>query len=266
MSSPGLLLKTQGLEKRFGGIVALSGYDVEIESGELLGLIGPNGAGKTTVFNLLSGVIKSSKGRIVLEGRDITNMRPDQNAARGISRTFQNIRLFNELTVLENIKVALHMRMGRGFWQTLLHTPGFRSAEAEMDKSAAEFAELLDLKAAEDEPAGNLPYGVQRRVEIARAMATAPKLLLLDEPAAGLNPSETDELAGAIENIHRRYGVTVFLVEHDMKFVMAVCRRIQVIDQGRVLTVGTPEEIRGDRRVVEAYLGKSNGGRRAGSQ
>ncbi len=266
MLSSGVLLKTEGLEKRFGGIVALSGYDVEIESGELLGLIGPNGAGKTTVFNLLSGVIKSSGGRILLEARDITHLRPDQNAALGVSRTFQNIRLFNALTVQDNIKVALHMRMGSGFFKTVFHTSRFKAVEAQMDKCADEFLELMDLKGVEDEPAGNLPYGIQRKVEIARAMATSPKLLLLDEPAAGLNPSETEELAGVIENIHTHYGVTVFLVEHDMKFIMSLCHRIQVIDQGRVLAMGSPQEIRRDRRVVEAYLGKSNGGHRVGNQ
>ena len=263
MSSSKILLKTEGLEKRFGGIAALCGYDVEIEAGDLLGLIGPNGAGKTTVFNLLSGVISSSGGRIRFEGRDITRLRPDQSAALGIARTFQNIRLFNALTVRDNVKVALHMHLGCSFLSTLLHTRRFRQAEAEMDHRAAEFLELIDLVAVGDEPAGNLPYGIQRRVEIARAMAAGPKLLLLDEPAAGLNPRETEELAAVIETIHQRYGVTVFLVEHDMKFVMSLCRKIQVINQGRVLAMGSPRQIQRDPRVVAAYLGKPHGDRRA---
>lgn len=258
--SNAVLLKVEGLEKRFGGIVALADYDVEIRPGELVGLIGPNGAGKTTVFNLLSGVLKPTDGRIFYDGQDITRLRPDQNAAMGIARTFQNIRLFNELSVIDNVKVAFHMRIGSGFWKTLFHTPGYRSAEYEMERKSREFLELLDLQAIKDEPVKNLPYGVQRRVEIARAMATLPKLLLLDEPAAGLNLNETDDLIKTIRTIHDKYGLTIFLVEHDMKFVMTICQRIQVIDQGRMLTMGSPEDIRNNPQVIEAYLGKSNGG------
>ena len=261
--SNAVLLKVEGLEKRFGGIVALADYDVEIRPGELVGLIGPNGAGKTTVFNLLSGVLKPTDGRIFYDGQDITRLRPDQNAAMGIARTFQNIRLFNELSVIDNVKVAFHMRIGSGFWKTLFHTPGYRSAEDEMEQKSREFLELLDLQAIKDEPVKNLPYGVQRRVEIARAMATLPKLLLLDEPAAGLNLNETDDLIKTIRTIHDKYGLTIFLVEHDMKFVMTICQRIQVIDQGRMLTMGSPEDIRNNPQVIEAYLGKSNGGQRA---
>ena len=258
--SKAVLLKVEGLEKRFGGIVALADYDVEIRAGELVGLIGPNGAGKTTVFNLLSGVLKPTDGRIFYDGQDITRLRPDQNAAMGIARTFQNIRLFNELSVIDNVKVAFHMRIGSGFWKTLFHTSGYRYSEDEMERKSREFLELLDLKAVKDEPVKNLPYGVQRRVEIARAMATLPKLLLLDEPAAGLNLNETDDLIKTIRTIHDKYGLTIFLVEHDMKFVMTICQRIQVIDQGRMLTMGSPEDIRNNPQVIEAYLGKSNGG------
>jgi len=258
------LLRVEGLEKRFGGIVALADYSVEIRTGELIGLIGPNGAGKTTVFNLLSGVFKPTRGRIFFDGQDITRQRPDQNAALGIARTFQNIRLFNELSVIDNVKVAFHMRKGSGFWKTLFHTSDYRHSENEMERRSFEFLELFDLKAARDIPVKNLPYGTQRRVEIARAMATLPKLLMLDEPSAGLNLSETDDLMKILRTIHNEYGLTIFLVEHDMKLIMTICQRIQVIDRGRQLTLGAPDDVRRDQRVIDAYLGQSDtGGRHA---
>ncbi len=253
------LLHVEGLTKYFGGVSALVDYSINIEPGELIGLIGPNGAGKTTVFNLLSGVLKPSNGRVVFNEHDITRLRPDQNAALGIARTFQNIRLFNDLSVTENIKVAFHMHLGAGFWRTLFSTPGFRRSEQIMEQKVEEFLDLLDLKNVKDELAQNLPYGVQRRVEIARAMATAPRLLLLDEPAAGMNANETQELIRIIHDIHQRYSLTIFLVEHDMKLVMALCQRIQVIDRGRTLIVGTPPEIRSHPEVINAYLGKPKG-------
>jgi branched-chain amino acid transport system ATP-binding protein len=258
--SNSVLLKVESLEKRFGGILALTEYDVEIRPEELVGLIGPNGAGKTTVFNLLSGVLKPTKGRIYLNGQDITHLRPDQNATLGIARTFQNIRLFKELSVIDNVKVAFHMRMGRGFWKTLVHTSDYRFSENEMAQKSHEILELFDLEVIKDQPAKNLPYGIQRRVEIARAMATMPKLLLLDEPSAGLNTGETDELVKTLRKIHDTYGLTIFIVEHDMKLIMSICQRIQVIDRGRMLTAGTPDDVRHDQRVIEAYLGKSSKG------
>ena len=251
------LLNVEDLEKRFGGITALTDYSVNIRRGELVGLIGPNGAGKTTVFNLLSGVLKPTGGRIYFNNRDITRLRPDQNTALGIARTFQNIRLFKELSVLDNIKVAFHMRLGKGFWKTLFHTSAYRRAEIAMQQRSHEIMELFGLVSVKDTPAKNLPYGIQRRVEIARAMATLPKLLLLDEPSAGLNPSETEQLVKILQNIHRKIDLTIFLVEHDMKLIMAVCQKIQVIDRGRMLTMGAPDDVRHDLRVVEAYLGKS---------
>ena len=257
---PSVILNVEGLEKRFGGITALTDYSVKIRRGELVGLIGPNGAGKTTVFNLLSGVLKPTGGCIYFNNRDITRLRPDQNTALGIARTFQNIRLFKELSVLDNIKVAFHMRLGRDLWKTLFHTSQYRQAEIEIRQRSYEIMELFGLVSVKDIPAKNLPYGIQRRVEIARAMATLPKLLLLDEPSAGLNPSETDELVKILRNIHRKNGMTIFLVEHDMKLIMAVCQKIQVIDRGRMLTMGTPDDVRQDLRVIEAYLGKSGGG------
>jgi branched-chain amino acid transport system ATP-binding protein len=258
--SNAVLLKVKGLEKRFGGITALTDYNVEIRRGELVGLIGPNGAGKTTVFNLLSGVLKPTGGHIYFNNSDITHLRPDQNTALGIARTFQNIRLFKELSVLDNIKVAFHMRLGKGFWKTLLHTSDYRQAEIQMAQRSHEIMELFGLTSVKEIPAKNLPYGLQRRVEIARAMATLPKLLLLDEPSAGLNPSETEELVKILENIHRKNDLTIFLVEHDMKLIMAVCQKIQVIDRGRMLIMGTPDDVRRDTRVIEAYLGKSGRG------
>lgn len=253
------LLQVEGLTKHFGGIAALVDYSIHISAGELIGLIGPNGAGKTTVFNLLSGVLKSTSGRILFSGHNITRLRPDQNATLGIARTFQNIRLFRDLSVTDNIKVAFHMHVGKGFWKTLFNTPGFKRSETLMAQKVHEFLELLDLMDVKDELAKNLPYGFQRRVEIARTMATSPKLLLLDEPAAGMNPHETEQLIHVIQNIHHNYHLTIFLVEHDMKVVMALCQRIQVIDQGTTLIVGTPEEIRNHPEVIEAYLGKPKG-------
>ena len=254
------LLKVEGLGKRFGGITALTDYSVEIRRGELVGLIGPNGAGKTTVFNLLSGVLKPTSGHIYFNNKDITRLRPDQSTALGIARTFQNIRLFKELSVLDNIKVAFHMHLGRGFWKTLLHTSAYRQAEIEMRQRSHEMMALFGLVSVKDIAANNLPYGIQRRVEIARAMATSPKLLLLDEPSAGLNPSETEELVKILQDLHRKNDLTIFLVEHDMKLIMAVCQKIQVIDRGCMLTMGAPDDVRHDRRVIEAYLGKSGRG------
>jgi branched-chain amino acid transport system ATP-binding protein len=223
----------------------------------MVGLIGPNGAGKTTVFNLLSGVLRPSRGQIFFDGMNITGRRPDENTYLGIARTFQNIRLFKELSVSDNIKVAFHMRLGKGFWPTLFHTPAYRRSELEMERKANEYLELFDLAAIRDTPTGNLPYGLQRRVEIARALATRPKLLLLDEPSAGLNPSETDELQKVLQDIHRSRALTIFLVEHDMQLIMNICQKIQVIDQGRMLAYGPPDEVRRNSQVIEAYLGKS---------
>jgi branched-chain amino acid transport system ATP-binding protein len=251
------LLNVENLAKRFGGIMALDGYSVKISAGELVGLIGPNGAGKTTVFNLLSGVLSPTRGRIYFNGRDTTGFRPDENTALGIARTFQNIRLFKALSVIDNIKIAFHMRLGKGFWQTLFHTPAYRQTEREIEHRAGEFLKLFDLTSIKDTAAKNLPYGLQRRVEIARAMATRPRLLLLDEPSAGLNPSETEELQKILLKIHAAYGLTIFLVEHDMKLIMGICQKIQVIDRGRMLSFGRPAEVRRDQRVIEAYLGKS---------
>ncbi len=249
------LLRVDGLSKRFGGIVALEGYQVRLFEGDLVGLIGPNGAGKTTVFNLLSGVMRPTAGRIRFAGRDVTGQRPDRRAFLGIARTFQNIRLFPALSVVDNVRVALHRRLGCGLWPTLLHTRSFRNSEREIAARADRLLSLLDLADAALEPAGVLPYGLQRRLEIARALAASPRLLLLDEPTAGLNPSETEALAALLRRIHAEFGLTLLVVEHDMHLIMGLCHRIQVLDRGRVLMEGTPEAVRTDPRVVEAYLG-----------
>ncbi|MCG8564824.1 MAG: ABC transporter ATP-binding protein [Desulfobacterales bacterium] len=251
------LLQVDGLEKRFGGITAVQDYSLALERNELVGLIGPNGAGKTTVFNMLSGILPPTAGTIRLQGMDITRFAPHQTAKAGIARTFQNIRLFRDLTVLDNIKVAFHMHQGAGLWSTLAHLPGFRNSEARIDKEARNFAEMMQLTPVLDEPAKNLPYGDQRRMEIARAMATGPRVLLLDEPAAGMNPQETQELMETIRTLHREHGISILIVEHDMRMVMNLCQRLQVLNQGRLLAQGTPDQIQRSPEVIAAYLGTS---------
>ncbi|MDL2314346.1 ABC transporter ATP-binding protein [Desulfovibrio sp. OttesenSCG-928-C14] len=251
------LLRADGISKSFEGIQALSSYSLCLNKGELVGLIGPNGAGKTTVFNILSGVLTPTSGSMTFAGRDITRFDACKTARAGIARTFQNIRLFNDLSVLDNILAGFHHHLGQGFFSTLLHLPSFRRAEKEMLKRAQALADLMGLTALLDQDAGSLPYGDQRRLEIARALATGPKLLLLDEPAAGMNPNETKELAGTIRNMHDELGITIFLVEHDMHFIMGLCERIQVLNYGCLLTEGTPEEVRGNPEVIAAYLGSS---------
>ncbi|WP_022664279.1 ABC transporter ATP-binding protein [Desulfospira joergensenii] len=250
-----LLLRVEGLEKRFGGIVAVSDYTLSLGENELMGLIGPNGAGKTTVFNMLSGILKPSRGRIFLNGEEITSFSPSQTAKAGIARTFQNIRLFKDLSVLDNIKVAFHMHQGRNLFHTLCHTKKFCRTEEKIDREARGFGQMMGLGDLLDEPAKNLPYGDQRRMEIARALAARPKVLLLDEPAAGMNHQETADLMEIIRKIHSDYSMSILVVEHDMHMVMNLCRRIQVLNQGRLLAQGTPGEIQESPEVIKAYLG-----------
>jgi len=250
------LLMVEGLTKNFGGVRALEGLNLAVAVGELVGLIGPNGSGKTTAFNLLTGVLRPSGGRIRFRGQDVTGNRPEENARLGMARTFQNIRLFRELPVIDNVAVGLHMRHGAGFWPTVLRFPNATRSEAAIRERSLEVLEVLGLRDRADEIVANLPYGDQRKVEFARALATEPALLLLDEPSAGMNPNETADLGATVARFHRELGLAVVLVEHDMRMIMTHCQRIQVINQGRMLAQGSPEEIQRDPRVIEAYLGR----------
>ncbi len=251
------LLRVTGLGKSFGGIRAVAGYTLNLAKNELVGLIGPNGAGKTTVFNMLSGILKPSSGRIFLETKNITGSSPAKLAKVGIARTFQNIRLFSELSVLDNIKVGCHMHCGQNIFHTVLHSNAFRKSEALINHKSTALAKMMNISHLCCETAKNIPYGDQRRVEIARALATEPRILLLDEPSAGMNSQETQKLMATIQEIHSTSDVSILIVEHDMQLVMNLCQRIQVLNQGCLLTQGTPEEIQSSPGVIEAYLGSS---------
>ncbi len=249
------ILEVRNCTKRFGGLTAVKSLQMSLEPGDLYGLIGPNGAGKTTIFNLLTGVYAPDEGSIELDGKPIGRRKPASIAKLGMSRTFQNIRLFRSMTVLENVKLACHMRRTQGFFDAVLQTAHLQREEKEIEAHAFELLKVFGLEKRAHEPAVSLPYGSQRRLEIARALATQPKVLLLDEPAAGMNPQESADLMRLIQWIRDQYGLTVLLVEHNMKVVMGICRKIQVIDYGETVAIGTPQEVRNNPKVIEAYLG-----------
>ncbi|MBA2439553.1 MAG: ABC transporter ATP-binding protein [Thermoleophilaceae bacterium] len=252
------MLTANDISKIFGGLVAVDDVSFTIAPRSIVSIIGPNGAGKTTFFNMLTGLYKPSVGRIVFEGRDITGRRPDIITSLGVARTFQNIRLFATMSAVENVMVGQHARMKAGLFGSILRTPAVRREEREVRERAREMLEYVGLAADEFEQiAANLSYGDQRRVEIARALASEPTLLLLDEPTAGMNPNESAQLTEFMQRLRDERDLTILLIEHDMKVVMGVSERITVLDHGEKIAEGKPEEIRHDERVVEAYLGKS---------
>ena len=249
------LLEVSNLGIAFGGLQAVAQFDLTIEKGHLYGLIGPNGAGKTTVFNMLTGMYRPTEGNIVLDGKDITGKSPELINKAGIARTFQNIRLFNEMTVLDNVKVGMHNQVPYGMWTGILRLPAYWEKEHEMDRQAHKLLKIFDLDSEAELKASQLPYGKQRKLEIARALATNPKLLLLDEPAAGMNPNETAELMQTVRQVRDQFGIAVLLIEHDMNFVMGICEEITVLDYGRVIARGDGKAIRNNPKVIAAYLG-----------
>lgn len=256
------LLTVERLTKNFGGLTAVSNVSLTIEENELVGLIGPNGAGKTTLFNVLTGVYTPTTGRVILSkgGHEqvLSKLPPYKITQKGVARTFQNIRLFKELSVLDNVKIAMNGEARYGLVGALTRLNGFFKQEAEIDKKARDFLKEVNLDELADHQAKNLPYGKQRQLEIARALATGAKLIFLDEPAAGMNPQETQALTEFIKDIKHKLNLTVILIEHDMSLVMKICERIFVLDYGKLIAVGTPAEIKANPRVIEAYLGDEN--------
>ncbi len=250
------MLEVKSLSISFGGLKAVDDFHVDIESGQLYGLIGPNGAGKTTVFNLLTGVYKPDAGSILLDGVNITGKRTIDINQAGVARTFQNIRLFKDMSVLDNVKVGLHNHHPYSTLEGILRAPRFFKVEKEMDERAMELLKVFDLDKEADYKASNLPYGKQRKPEIARALATEPKLLLLDEPAAGMNPNETKELMDTIRFVREHFGLMILLIEHDMKLVSGICERLTVLNFGQVLTEGDTSDVLNDPQVIKAYLGE----------
>jgi branched-chain amino acid transport system ATP-binding protein len=253
------ILEVTNLTKRFGGLAAVADVSFSVRDGGIIGLIGPNGAGKTTIFNLITGVYKVTEGSVTFEGKPITDMEPYRIADSGVTRTFQNIRLFKNLSVYDNVFTACHLSAKYSLPEAILRLPRFRREEKMLREKAANLLEIVGLQDRSDVIASNLPYGLQRRLEIVRALALDPRLLLLDEPAAGMNPDETEQLMRLIADIRKRFKLSVLVIEHHMDLVMGLCERIVVLNFGIKLAEGAPSEIRGDPKVVEAYLGTSSG-------
>ncbi len=251
------LLNVENATMQFGGLTAVKEFNLQINEGEIISLIGPNGAGKTTAFNMITNVYTPTKGKVIFNDVNVTGMRQDKITQSGIARTFQNIRLFKDLSVLDNVLIANHVHIKSNFIEAMLKLPRYRKEEKEMVKKSLELLKEVGLEDLKDEKASSLPYGKQRKLEIARALATNPKLLLLDEPAAGMNPTETEELTAFVKEIKEKFNLSIFMIEHHMNMVMSLSDRIQVFEYGITIAEGTPSEIQNDKRVIDAYLGVS---------